>query len=410
MAIGSNIPDEARKETAKAHLDAALSFQQAENYDESEASFLKALEYYPDYADVHLNFGSLLHSEGRYDEAEEHYKKARELNPSDYRGYYYSAYLLTSIQGRKDEGLELFKKALAIEPDDAQLQFYYGQLLTNLGRYDDAEKELLKQIQMAGESSPTCGYLGWVLVRKEKQDLSKAGEYYEKCIKLIPKDEDPSDYLYAFYDLSYIYQELDSMDRAIEYTEKTLNFNPLLYIDLYEVEPSFEKIRGDKRFEGVLKKAYKVYNDYLKENATVMPGSKAPDFELEDIEGNKVKLSNYKGKVVVLNIWATWCGPCQREIPDISDFYGEYKDKDVAVLGVSVDEGMDRGELAEHAKSMGATYPILVGTDDISDAYISKSGSIPETYFIDKDGLVRDFIVGSTDKVSIERKVKKLLK
>lgn len=113
-------------------------------------------------------------------------------------------------------------------------------------------------------------------------------------------------------------------------------------------------------------------------------GLKAPDFELKNLAGETVSLSEFKGQKIMLNFWATWCPPCKKEIPDMQKFYELAKD-DVVILAVNIDTEAD---VAGFAKKMEAHFPILLDEKDkVSSMY--KILTIPTTYFIDEEGIIR---------------------
>ncbi|AEE96699.1 peroxiredoxin family protein [Mahella australiensis] len=121
------------------------------------------------------------------------------------------------------------------------------------------------------------------------------------------------------------------------------------------------------------------------------------DFELEDLNGDKIKLSDYKGKIVLLNFWATWCPPCREEMPYFQEIYEEYKDYDVVVLtvnstSVELRGGTDSEQAEKNARKFmednGYTFPVLLDKDDEVWAIYQQRG-IPANYIIDKDGIVR---------------------
>lgn len=110
----------------------------------------------------------------------------------------------------------------------------------------------------------------------------------------------------------------------------------------------------------------------------------APDFTLQDANGDSVKLSDYRGKVVLLNFWATWCGPCTVEIPWFVEFEQQFKSKGLEVVGISMDEDgwpAIKPFVAEHK----VNYRILLGTDSVSDLY-GGVDSLPTTFLIDRNG------------------------
>jgi peroxiredoxin len=112
----------------------------------------------------------------------------------------------------------------------------------------------------------------------------------------------------------------------------------------------------------------------------------APDFTLKDSGGATVHLSDYKGKVVLLDFWATWCGPCKIEIPWFMEFEQQYKDRGFAVLGVSMDEG-GWDDVKPYIDQHKINYRILMGTDVVGQAY-GGVDSLPTTFLIDRSGKI----------------------
>jgi thiol-disulfide isomerase/thioredoxin len=123
------------------------------------------------------------------------------------------------------------------------------------------------------------------------------------------------------------------------------------------------------------------------DGGTLLVGKAAPlHFTLKDMNGVDVQLASFKGKVIVLNFWATWCGPCKVEIPDLVAVQNEYRD-DLVILGVSVDDTPDK--MKPYAAQYKINYPLLVGNgrDDVQDAYGPLWG-IPVSVFIDREGKI----------------------
>ena len=122
----------------------------------------------------------------------------------------------------------------------------------------------------------------------------------------------------------------------------------------------------------------------------------APDFTLKDADGKPVKLSDYRGKVVLLNFWATWCGPCKIEIPWFMDFEQTYKDKNFAVLGVSLDE--DGWESVKpYIEQKKINYRVMIGTEQVAQMY-GEVDSLPTTFMIDREGRVAAVHIGLVSK------------
>ncbi|KKM09265.1 hypothetical protein SY88_19775 [Clostridiales bacterium PH28_bin88] len=143
--------------------------------------------------------------------------------------------------------------------------------------------------------------------------------------------------------------------------------------------------------------------------ADISTGKPAPDFSLPSLTGERVSLSDFRGQVVILNFWATWCPPCKEEMPDLNRFYLEEKDKGVMLLAVNImqrdtpegirsfmkDNGYDMPVLLDESQKVGATYRV---------AYI------PTTYFIDREGIIRYSKTGALNSTEIAYWVEKLRK
>ena len=110
----------------------------------------------------------------------------------------------------------------------------------------------------------------------------------------------------------------------------------------------------------------------------------APDFALTDLEQKRIKLSDFKGKVVILNFFATWCPPCRAEIPELIKLYRLHKEKGLVVLGVSLDTEVTPQELAKFVRDIKITYPVLLGTTDLADKY--QVNGVPTTIIITREG------------------------
>jgi thiol-disulfide isomerase/thioredoxin len=119
-------------------------------------------------------------------------------------------------------------------------------------------------------------------------------------------------------------------------------------------------------------------------------GNLAPDFELQTLDGKNLKLSDLRGKAVLLNFWATYCGPCKVEMPWFVELQKEYGPQGFQIVGVANDDASTE-DIAKFAKEMGINYPILIGKDSVSDSY--NVSVLPTTFFLDRDGklIAREF-------------------
>ena len=137
-------------------------------------------------------------------------------------------------------------------------------------------------------------------------------------------------------------------------------------------------------------------------------GKAAPAFTLKDMNGADVSLADYKGKIVLLNFWATWCGPCKYEIPSFVKLQDKYRDRGVAFLGLSVDDPADK--LKPFAEKYSINYPLLVGLgrEDVQDAYGPIYG-VPITVVIDRQGNICKTHAGLASEAQLEREISALL-
>jgi cytochrome c biogenesis protein CcmG/thiol:disulfide interchange protein DsbE len=137
----------------------------------------------------------------------------------------------------------------------------------------------------------------------------------------------------------------------------------------------------------------------------------APDFTLEDISGKPLSLNEIKGKVVIVDFWATWCGPCVMSIPELVDLQDKYKAKGLVVVGISVDDDkVSKGELLAFKEKMRINYRILRANNKVYEDYFGRTSgfSIPTLFVIDREGKVRDRFMGFTPGV-VEKSVQSLL-
>ena len=137
-------------------------------------------------------------------------------------------------------------------------------------------------------------------------------------------------------------------------------------------------------------------------------GVRAPDFTLTSLDGRKVKLSDFRGKAVLLNFWATWCPPCKVEMPWFGDLQKQYAKDGLVVLGVAMDDS-EPAAIAKFASELGVNYPVLLGTDQVSDDY-GDVQYLPTTFYIARDGTIVDKMTGLLDRKDIEEAVRKTLK
>ncbi len=137
-------------------------------------------------------------------------------------------------------------------------------------------------------------------------------------------------------------------------------------------------------------------------------GKAAPSFTLTDVSGKKVSLADFKGHPVIVNFWATWCGPCKLEMPWFQEFSAKYKPQGLEVLGLSQDDGASREDVADAAKKLGVSYTVLMPDDKVAKKY-GGVDYLPETFYIDRAGKVVDVTAGAPTKNEMEALIQKTI-
>lgn len=133
----------------------------------------------------------------------------------------------------------------------------------------------------------------------------------------------------------------------------------------------------------------------------------APDFQLSSLEGRQVKLSDYRGKAVLLNFWASWCGPCKVEMPWFTELQDRYRQQGLEVIGIAADNA-GKDKIKSFVEKMHVKYTILLGTDEVSDAYGGIQG-LPTSFYIDRDGRIVKQVAGLISEDEIEDNIRKAL-
>lgn len=137
-------------------------------------------------------------------------------------------------------------------------------------------------------------------------------------------------------------------------------------------------------------------------------GKPAPDFSLPDLSGRTVRLSDFRGRIVLLDFWATWCGPCRREAPVFIELQKKFGHKGFNVIGIAWDEeGM--AVVEPYARKLGINYPVMMGTPQVSQAYGGIQG-FPMVFLIGRDGKVRETFEGDQDKSRFEKAIRTVMR
>lgn len=136
--------------------------------------------------------------------------------------------------------------------------------------------------------------------------------------------------------------------------------------------------------------------------------TEVPQFELELMQGGSFDMQAHRGDVVVVNFWATWCGPCRFEIPELIELYDEYREEGLTILGISTDEhGFD--DVRPFAEEMAINYPLVVDEDGSVSSAFGGIYALPTTFIVDRHGMIRERVLGLVTRSSLEPRLQILL-
>ncbi|MCZ6701674.1 MAG: TlpA disulfide reductase family protein [Ignavibacteria bacterium] len=149
--------------------------------------------------------------------------------------------------------------------------------------------------------------------------------------------------------------------------------------------------------------------DHYNNNVATVNGEveQAPEFTLYTLEGTEVKLSDYLGKIVILDFWATWCAPCRKSIPDLISIQDEYEDE-LVVIGISLDQPATQINLQLFINNFGINYPVVLCTYEVSEAY-GNIQAIPTSFIIDTEGNIVNKHIGLVPKSTLLEEINSLL-
>lgn len=134
----------------------------------------------------------------------------------------------------------------------------------------------------------------------------------------------------------------------------------------------------------------------------------APELTLTDLQGVPRSLSDYRGKVILVNLWATWCGPCKEEMPALQAYHDKYKDDGFTVIAIN--DGDPRADVLQFVEDFHLTFPVWLDPKYIATEEAFKTMNLPTSYVIDRDGIVRSYWVGAINRKNLERYVTPIIR
>lgn len=260
--------------------------------------------------------------------------------------------------GQKEytKALELLDKIVMKSRPSVKLLSTKVKLLLNLKRFDEALETSIRSYEINDRKSP------W------------------RCMDIVS-----------------ICLKLKNKEKAYIWLNTAVKQGLLSYSVLYEKE--YEPLRKDKRFDLIVKRI----------KATIGIGKPAKDFSTTLISGEKFSLSNLKGKVILIDFWATWCPPCVKGVPHLKKLYKKYKDKNFEIIGISLDKKKELVDeyISKERIEWKMIYSGKAWADDIARSY--KVNLIPSYWVIDKEGILRDFGFHLRDEHKLAKAIEKLL-
>ncbi|UCH77525.1 MAG: TlpA family protein disulfide reductase [Candidatus Coatesbacteria bacterium] len=275
------------------------------------------------------------------------------------------------------------------------------------GAYRAGEEERYAELveAAAAKFEPADVYfaLGGEFLEEEPPDFAMAVRAYEEAMRNVEPSERLA-YPEVYYNMACSYARLGDAGKSLDCLRATLEAEPR-FVRYVRGDGDLASLREEEGFEELLAHAEEEAEEAEVEYMTVKPDEPAPDFALTDLYGKEYRLADFRGSIVVLNFWATWCPPCRQEIPDLIEFARDHEGE-VVVLSVTVDDPTT--DVAAFAAEYGINYPILRDDGETAAAYLGATGGIPQTYFLDAEGRAQGHVYGSAPREVFEARLARL--
>jgi peroxiredoxin len=276
------------------------------------------------------------------------------------------------------QALEVIDKGLREVGKSKPLVYFKYTILEELKRYDEALAAVDEGIKKLGYDSDLYAWKFKILFKQQK--YQQALDVILKSDRLS-KEKLPWPYLFA----ADVYLKLNNKENAWEYLEKAVDRGFISHKDLFSEEAEFSELyQGLEHDPGYKKLVDKI-------NAKIGIGKSAKDFSVELITGEQFTLSKGKGKVIMVDFWATWCPPCRKEIPQIKQYYEKFKAKGFEIIGISLDSKKE--VLKKFIDKEKVPWKIAFSGNGWQDETAKLYGvnSVPSYWLIDRTGVLRHF-------------------
>ncbi|MBM3235956.1 redoxin domain-containing protein [Candidatus Poribacteria bacterium] len=332
---------------------------------------------------------------GRLSEILPIFEKAIQENPNDVEAYKLLGQIYERNQPPNPRAVEMYERAAEINPNDGEAYSELGRLYQMQGLHDKAISAFKKAIELVPFSTDLYPQLAqaYVSAGKPEEALKLAEELKERA----------ENNAYIYVQLGDVYSVAQKQDEAIEAYKKAVELRPEERYFKERLAQAYEKAGKQVLAEQLRQEIPEAERGFVRKAA--------PDFELKDLQGQSVKLSDFKGKVVILNLWATWAPLCFKEIPALEQLYKQYKEQGLVVIGISVDRNEDT--VKSFVQKLKVTYPIVMSTEELLSNYRTTGEdlkTIPTTFIINKAGSIFKTHVSAQSKDVFEKDVLQLLR
>jgi len=333
----------------------------------------------------------------RLNELISHFQEKLKSEPTDVNAY---KLLGRAFQRNRElvKAMEMYEKAAVLAPDDANVQSSLGSMYLQQRANEKAITAYKKAIQL----QPAGSYLYPQLARAYQRD-GQADEIAQLAESLRPHLRRQG---FNYAHLGDVYLAGNLYDEAIEAYKKAIELEPRNERYFKDKLARTYEQAGKPELAAELRKSIR-RPEASRPVQTDLVGQPAPDFALRNLDGKEVKLADLKGKVVILDFWATWCGPCVKEIPHFIQLYKQYQGQGFEMVGISTDRN-GVGVVKSFVQQHKINYPILMADGKVQQAY-GEIRAIPTTFVIDKMGVIQRQYIGYRDKAVFEADIKAAL-